>query len=166
MSSPKLRCSSVAIFSSRSEQVTRLQIVSSIGSRCRHSSVALRSGEKDHFTFFQHLHGFAVETAVHSPVASHTKSGMNRAATSAVFSLSTMATGLADMAAEVSESRCSPNRLPVEIRHFLYRMDPVDLIESALNPVPGYGIVAHNLACTHVTPDIYLPEHGRTVPHP
>ena len=56
--------------------------------------------------------------------------------------------------------------LHVEIRHFSYRMDPVDLTERLFNPVPGYGIVAHNLACTHVTPDIYLPEHGRTVPHP
>ena len=27
----------------------------------------LEVGEKDHFTFFQYLHGLAVETAVHSP---------------------------------------------------------------------------------------------------
>jgi len=27
----------------------------------------LEIGEKDHFSFFQYLHGLAVETAVHSP---------------------------------------------------------------------------------------------------
>ena len=110
MSSPRLRCSSVAIFSSRSEQVTRLQIVSSIDSRCRHSSVALRSGKRITSRSFNTCMASLLKQPCIPPVASHTKSGMNRAATSAVFSLSTMATGLADMAAEVSESRCSPNR--------------------------------------------------------
>ena len=110
MSSPASRCASVAIFSSMSEQVARLQKDSSIGSRCLHSSVALRSGKRitsrPSNTFMASL----LKHPCIPPVASQMKSGMKWAATSAVFSLSTMATGLEDMVEEVSDSRCSPNR--------------------------------------------------------
>ena len=110
MSSPRLRCSLVAILSSRSEHVARLHTDSSIGSRCLHSSVALRSGKRITSRPSNTCMASPLKHPCIPPVASQMKSGMKWAATSAVFSLSTMATGLADMAAELSDSRCSPNR--------------------------------------------------------
>ena len=53
----------------------------------------------------------------------------------------------------------------MEVRYLLDRMYPAYLIERMLDPVSGLGIIAHNLACTDITVDVYLPEYGRPVPH-
>ena len=90
--------------------MARLQKDSIIGSRRLHSSVALRSGKRTTSRPRNTCMASLLKHPCIPPVASQMKSGMKRAATRAVFSLSTMATGLADMAAEVSDSRCSPNR--------------------------------------------------------
>ena len=108
MSSSASRCSSVAISSNRSEQVALLQMDCSILALRCHSSVALRSGKRTTSRLLSTCMASLLKQPCIPPVASHTKSGMNSAATNAVFSLSTMATVLAKN--EASASRCSPNR--------------------------------------------------------
>ena len=53
-----------------------------------------------------------------------------------------------------------------EILHLPHGMHPADLVKRLLNTVSGYGIVAHDLARTHVAVPVYLPEYGRTAPPP
>ena len=53
-----------------------------------------------------------------------------------------------------------------EVLHPPYRMYPADLVERLLDTMSGCGIVAHDLACTHIAVTVCLPEYGRPVPHP
>ena len=55
--------------------------------------------------------------------------------------------------------------LHMEVRYLFDRMYPAYLIERMLDSMPGLSIITHNLACPHITVDVYLPENGCPVPH-
>ena len=52
-----------------------------------------------------------------------------------------------------------------EIRHLPHRVYPIDLVKRFLDPVPTLRIIAHNLARTHITVSVCLPEYGGSAPH-
>ena len=52
--------------------------------------------------------------------------------------------------------------LHAEVLHLPHGMHPADLVKRLLNTVSGYGIVAHDLARTHVAVPVYLPEYAAT----
>ena len=128
----------------------------------------LEVGEEDNLPAAQYLHGLAVEAPVHpsggKPDEVRDEKGGNQCRLLALdngYGLGGHGGGgvrqqvLAEQALFHSE-----------IRELPYRMYPADLVERLLDTMSGCGIVAHDLARTHIAVPVCLPEYGRPVPHP
>ena len=128
----------------------------------------LEVGEEDNLPAAQYLHGLAVETPVHpsggKPNEVGDEMGGDKCRLFALdngYRLGGHGGGGVRQQVLAEQALLHP-----EIRYFPYRMYPAYLVEGFLDPVSCFSVITHDLARTHIAVTVYLPEYGRSAPHP